>query len=147
MKKLLILLTVFSLISCREYVKNEDELYLNRTTKALELRQLINSENTKTKSYGSYFLIGGSYSNKTETDISIKVFAKVDGYFRVVNIPIENVRVNINNNIDKPTLQINYTEEKLTGSNLLDNHSYNINYYIINCPERYLPEKLLPIEL
>lgn len=75
------------------------------------------------------------------------MFAKVDGYFRVVNIPIENVRVNINNNIDKPTLQIYYTEEKLTGSNLLDNHGYNINYYIINCPERYLPEKLLPIEL
>ena len=147
MKKLLILLVTFSLLSCREYVKNEDELYLNRTTKSLELRQLVNSENTNTKSYGSYFLIGGSYSSKTETDISIKVFAKVDGYFRVVNIPIENVRVNINNKINKPTLQINYTEEKLTASNLLDNHSYNINYYIINCPERYLPEKLLPIEL
>ena len=147
MKKLIILLAIFTLLSCKNSVKNEDELYLIRATKTLELRQLVNSENTKTKSYGSYFLIGGSYSSKTETDISIKVFAKVDGYFRVVNIPIENVRVNINNNIDKPTLQIKYTEEKLTGSNLLDNYGYSINYYIINCPERYLPEKLLPIEL
>lgn len=147
MKKLLILLTAFSLLSCREFVKNEDELYLTRATKSLELRQLVNSENIGTKSHGSYFLIGGSYSSKTETEVSIKVFAKVDGYFRVVNIPIKEVRVNIDNKLDKPTLQINYTEEKLTSSSLLDYHVYSINYYIINCPEKYLPEKLLPIEL
>lgn len=77
MKKLLILLTVFSLISCREYVKNEDELYLNRTTKALELRQLVNSENTKTKSYGSYFLMEGVTAIKQKQIYQLKCLLKL----------------------------------------------------------------------
>lgn len=147
MKKLLLVLLTFStLLSCRDYVKNGD-LCIDRTTEVLELRQIVNAENITTKSHGSYFLIGGSYSSETENKLSIKVFAKVDGYFRVIDIPIEEVRVNIDNKLNKPTLQINYEGTKYTSSNLLDNYNYWINYYIINCPEKFLPEKLLPIEL
>lgn len=144
MKKLIVILVVVLFSSCK---LEESEEYKYRQTSVLELRQLVNKVETNKETFGSYFLIGGSISSKESTDVYVKVFAKVDGYFRVINIPIKELRVNINNKLVKPTLVIKYWDEKLTDSYVLDYRSYSIEYYIINCPEKYLPENLLPIKL
>jgi hypothetical protein len=59
---------------------------------------------------------------------------------------IEQLRVNINNKLVKPDLKIHYKGSKETNSYVV-NDTYNIEFYVINCPEKYLPENLLPIKL
>ena len=141
MKKIILLLTVIIFSSC-----NEESTTKNRQTSVLELRQLVNRTETTKETYGYYFLIGGSINSTESTETYVKVFAKVDGYFRVISIPIEYLRVNIDNKLTKPNLVIKYYGSKYTDSYVANNFRY-INHYIINCPEKYLPENLLPINL
>ncbi len=62
-------------------------------------------------------------------------------------MPIEDIRVNINDSIKKPSIEVLYiNNEKLRDEELL-NVGWISKIYIINCPEQYLPEKLLPINL
>ena len=115
-----------------------------RHTDIFELRQITSKIDKKESISGYYFLIGGSFSGeKTENNI-IKVFAKVDGYYRVISFPLEKLRVNIDNTLLKPTLKIEYTHTLLSNEDVVNS---GIGVYIINCPEKYLPEKLIPIKL
>lgn len=131
-------------ISCAE--KGSDDVYKDRQTSVLELRQLVNKTEVNKQTYGAFFLIGGSISSTESTEVYVKVFAKVDGYFRVVSIPINKLRVNIDNTLEKPNLIIEYYSTKKSDSWVLADE-YRQEVFIINCPEKYLPEKLLPIEL
>lgn len=147
MKKLILLFLAIITISCANKTETPDEIYRDRETSVLELRQLVNSKEVNKQSYGSFFLIGGSFSNNETTEVYVKVFAKVNGYFRVISIPIEQLRVNIDNTIEKPNLVIPYHSYKRSDSEVVDKiESHNLDC-VINCPEKYLPEKLLPIEL
>ena len=115
-----------------------------RHTDTFELRQITSKTDKKESVSGYYFLIGGSFSGeKTENNV-IKVFAKVDGYYRVVSFPLEKLRVSIDNALLKPTLKLEYTDTPKTNEDVVNSSG---NVYIINCPEKYLPEKLIPIEL
>ena len=116
-------------------------------TEDLELRQLVNDTKERTSASGGFFFIAGTYSSRSYTEITISVFAKVDGAYRYIKIPIERVRINIDNNIKLPTLKIVYLSDvgERDTETVLDYHLYA--KYIINCPEIYLPEKLLPITL
>jgi len=113
----------------------------------LELRQLIQETETTKYSSASYFLIAGGYSQSEYKETKVKVFAKVDGRFRLIEMPIQDVRININNELDKPNIVIeyeytsNFTDEELVSREWFE------KVYVINCPEQYLPEKLLPIGL
>lgn len=142
-KSIFSFLFLFLLFSCGEY--NPDGIYKNRQSSVLELRQLVNSKEQITQTSASFFLIAGSLDSRTETNYSVKVFAKVDGYYRVIDIPIYKLRINIDDSLQKPSLVIKYKNEKLSDSEIVNN--YSVREYIINCPEKYLPEKLLPIEL
>jgi hypothetical protein len=142
MKKLFILITAVVFTSC---AKKEEDSYKARKTSVLELRQLVNKTETTKNTYGSFFLVMGSVQSNESTESYVKVFAKVDGYFRVITIPIDKLRVNIDNTLEKPNLVITYSDRELTDSCVVE-ESYN-NKFIISCPEKYLPENLLPIEL
>lgn len=124
----------------------------------IELRQLVKTTDTKSESHSSFFLIMGSYNESTTQEITIKVFANIDGAYRFISMPIEKVRINIDNSLIKPNMQLEYSfrstlddktvldwfADERTNANLIHNPKLT---YIINCPEQYLPEKLLPIEL
>ena len=144
MKQLLILFFISVFIS---YGKpNSEDLQKDRQTSVLELRQLVNKTEVNKQTYGVFFFIGGSINSTESTEVYVKVFAKVDGYFRVVSIPIHKLRVNIDNTLEKPNLVIKYYNSKRTDSWVVQQY-WQQEECIINCPEKYLPEKLLPIEL
>ena len=147
MKKLL-LLFVFLLFSCQTKFEVK-----NAITTKMELRQLINKEETNTHSSGSYFFIIASYSSsETKQDI-IKMFVKIDNaYYKMLKLNLEDINIVIDNKISKPYLQIinsrgsfeKLTDEEIIPSSSYVPHSYKIYLY---CPEKYLPEKLLEINL
>lgn len=137
-----IIVTAILTTSCKEYVKS------NKDTVALELRQLVKASTTKESSGGSYFLVvAGFSSSKTEVDL-VKVFAEVDGMYRLIEMPLKDIRISIDNSLTKPNIVIQYrSSSEYTVNELLSPHYYVGKTYILNCPEEYLPEKLLPIVL
>lgn len=146
MKKLLLFLILFTLLSCKENVCD----IKNTTTTKMELRQLINKEETNKNSNGSYFFIIANYSSsETKQDI-IKMFVKVDNtYYKMLKLDLEKVNIVINNNISKPYLQVIsnvLSYHKLKDSEIISYIGYSETVYLY-CPEKYLPEKLLNIEL
>jgi len=119
---------------------------INRTSSTFELRQLIQNERTTTSSSAMYFLVIGSYASNTTTTEEVKVFAKVNGDYRMLTMPLEDVRIRINNKLTKPTLLITYRDALHTDEEICDS-KWVSKKYIISCPEKYIPEKLLPINL
>lgn len=140
---LMFLVTLF--ISCKQQNR---EIFSN----TFEIRQLIKEDKVEDKSSGSYFLIADSYSNSTSRETVVKMFVKADGMYRLIEIPLEDVRVNIDDSLSHPNLEVKYKKyESLKDNEVLDllrgcNSCYCIKI-IINCPEKYLPERLLPVEL
>jgi hypothetical protein len=144
MKKLIglavtMILVLFS--SCDEIVTKDLK------SSKFELRQLVKQTDTRKSTSGFYFLIAANYGSSEEKVTTINVFAKVEGRFRLIVIPIEDIRINIDNSIKKPNVVIEYREASKLGDEELVNSEYQKKIYLINCPEVYLPERLLPINL
>jgi len=113
----------------------------------LELRQLVQETETKKTAYASYFLIAGSYSQSEYKETKVKVFAKVENRYRLIEMPIEEVRISIDNKLKIPNIEIEYINHEKYSDEELVSKSWVTKVYVINCPEHYLPEKLLPIGL
>jgi len=114
----------------------------------MELRQLISKEITTKSTSGSFFIIMGGYSSSENQYDLIKMFIKVDNtYYKLLKLNLEDVNVVIDNKISKPYLTIT-TESNWdkTDSEILQYIGYGDKIYL-HCPEKYLPEKLLNIEL
>lgn len=143
MRKISFLLVLCAIsMSCEPVEKSKDLL-----TSKLELRQLVKQTTTKEEAQGSYFFITGGFSQTSEQETTIQVFAKVDSMYRLIEIPIERVRINIDNTLLKPNLQVTYRGRKPeTDTDVVNKGSY-YKTYIINCPEEYLPEKLFPVTI
>lgn len=119
------------------------------STSVLPLRQMVQDEVTTTLSHGSFFLVGGSYGTSQRREDFVKVFAKVEDNYRVITIPLRNLRININNSLKAPILVIKHNgvyESDEIVCDYADCCGYNYKY-IISCPEIYLPEKLIQITL
>lgn len=115
----------------------------------LPLRQLVKNTELVKSSSGSFFLISGSYSNKEYQYTQIKMYVLADGIYTYVELPIRSLKIKIDNKVETPYLYINYTHsKKLTNTESLEYlNSYIKNVVILVCPEKYLPEQLLPINL
>lgn len=145
MKKLLLYgLIILSLYSCKKESKFNSE---KQKSSKLELRQLIQETETKKQTYGSYFLIGGSFHQNEEKVTTVKVFALVDSRYRLIEMPIDEIRISIDNKISTPNITIEYESPHTYTDEELVSNDWEYKVYVINCPEQYLPEKLLPIEL
>lgn len=140
-KLLLTVVFVFSITSC-ESVKEKKYKSSN-----LELRQLVKETETIKTTSGYYFLIGGGFDSSENKITTVKVFANVEDRYRLIEMPIEDIRINIDNNITHPFITVEYRKiNKETDEKLL-NMPWIEKTYIINCQEQYLPERLLPINL
>lgn len=137
-----IIVAVIFTTSCERYDASD------KITNTMELRQLVKTSTTKESSGGSYFLVvAGFSSSKTKVDL-VKVFAEVDGMYRLIEMPLKDIRISIDNSLTKPNILIQYrSSSEYTVNELLSPHYYVGKTYILNCPEEYLPEKLLPIGL
>jgi hypothetical protein len=133
---------VFGLLSCNV---PEPKHY---KTENIQLRQLVKTDEVTKESHASYFLISGSYSSREEVNTTIKLIGKVNGLYRLIEFDFNDARIKIDNSLTKPHLYIKYSSyDKRNTSTLLNHRRYDISSYVIVCPEKYLPEKLLPINL
>lgn len=123
--------------------------YKNYKTNKFMLRQLVKETNVEKESFTSFFLVGSTHSESSEYRTTVKVFAKVGYTYRFIEMDIENIRIILNNNIKTPYIRIKYRSKlKFSDNKLIDYEDWYLHKtYLIYCPEKYLPEKLLPIEL
>ena len=140
MKKLLLLFAVLLMIGCRVEYKNyhTDKIYL---------RQLVNKDVTKNYTSGSFFLIAGSVSSESETSTVVKLMGKVKDEYRFMQFDFEKVRIKIDNKVTTPYIVLNYRETSEMSVDYLLQYPYYIGSVTIVCPEQYLPERLLPIQI
>lgn len=121
--------------------------YKNLHSEKIYLRQLVNRDVTESHTSGSFFLIAGSVSSESETNTVVKLMGNVNGEFRFIQFDFTKVRIKIDNKVTTPYIVLNYREtDKMTTDYLLK-WPYNIESVTIVCPEQYLPEKLLPIQI
>lgn len=142
----LLAIATLGIASCT--VKGGSSLSSNRKTEPIYLRQLVKSNKSETSSGGSFFLVAGSYSSKTEEKPVVQVMAKVEGEYRFLEMEMEKIRIRIDSTCKTPYIVLNYYDyEEYSASQLLRQPDWSINSYTIVCSEELLPEKLLPIEL
>jgi hypothetical protein len=143
MKNLLfITLMVFGLFSCDTLVKKRGR------TENIYLRQLVKTDEVTKEGSASYFLVMGSASYSEEVTTKIKLMGKVNGFYRLIEFDFKDARIKIDNTINKPYLYITYRDYYNRSTNqLLGSEWYLVTSFVIVCPEKYLPEKLLPISL
>ena len=140
MKKLLGLFAMLFLFSCAPD-------YTKRHTDKIYLRQLVNREVTETHTSAAFFLVAGSMTSDSETQTVVKVMGDVKGEFRFMQFDFEKVRIKIDNNVKTPYIVLNYVDDRDVTIDYLLEYNYYIKSVTIVCPEQYLPEKLLPIQL
>lgn len=151
--KIILFLITLTIIGCKpdkDYKYDDDSDKKYRYTDTFELRQLTDNQEVNQTSRASYFFIAADYSSKTEREDVVKVFAKVDGQYRFIKILLQDVRIKVNNQITKPYIKFKYHDFKRTNEYVINDYlnskcCNNIQYIVIECPEKYLPEKLLPI--
>jgi hypothetical protein len=142
MKKVFLLIFLLGIfVSCHETNG------IVSTTK-MELRQLVSKEVITKNSSGFFFVIMGGYSSSEQRQDVIKMFVKVDNsYYKLLKLNLEDVNVIIDNKISKPYLiVVKSSNWKETDEEILQYIGYAHKIYL-HCPEKYLPEKLLSIEL
>tara|TARA_R110000782_G_scaffold263136_1_gene355659 strand:+ start:62 stop:511 length:450 start_codon:yes stop_codon:yes gene_type:complete len=135
------LLALLLLTSC-DSIRDKD-----LKSSKLELRQLVQETEIKKGSNGYFFLIGGGFNSYEKKITTVKVFAKLNDRFRIIEMPIQDIRISINNKLVKPNIQIEYVDSYKYSDEELVNQKWISKIYVVNCPEQYLPEKLLPIGL
>jgi len=138
--KLMIICLLF--VSC-----GRNNNYKLRRSSKLELRQLVQKTDKEEITTASFFILSNHISQENRTVTTIDVFAKVEGRFRFIKIPIEMARITIVDSIKIPNIEVEYLEYRNIGDEKLLDDYWITKKYIINCPEKYIPEKLLPIEL
>jgi hypothetical protein len=141
MKKLLLLFSVLLMVGC------ERVEYKNYHTDKIYLRQLVNRDVTETHTSGSFFLIAGSVSSESETSTVVKLMGRVKDEYRFMQFDFEKVRIKIDNKVTTPYIVLNYRETSEMSMDYLLEYGYYVKSVTIVCPEQYLPERLLPIQI
>jgi hypothetical protein len=121
--------------------------YKTYHTDKIYLRQLVNRDVTETHTSGSFFLIAGSVSSDSETQTVIKVMGEVNGEYRFMQFDFTKARIKIDNKVTTPYIVLNYVDDENKSVDYLLEYDYNVKSVTIICPEQYLPEKLLPIQI
>jgi len=148
MKKILFLLPILALGLLESCTVEVGKPPVDRKSENLYLRQLVKSTNQKTEVSRSFFLVSGSYSSNSETKTVVQVFAKIKGEYRFMEIPINQIRIQIDSSCKTPYVVLNYREgDEKSAEVLLSQPEWYIDSYTIVCSEEYLPERLLPINL
>ena len=141
MKKLLLLFSILLMVGCRPVE------YKDYHSEKIYLRQLVNRDVTETHTSGSFFLIAGSVSSESETSTVVKLMGEVNGEYRFMQFDFEKVRIKIDNKVTTPYIVLNYRETYEVDMSYLLDYPYYIGSITIVCPEQYLPERLLPIQI
>jgi hypothetical protein len=107
----------------------------------------VNRDVTKNYTSGSFFLIAGSVSSESETSTVVKLMGKVKDEYRFMQFDFEKVRIKIDNKVTTPYIMLSYRDTSEMSVDYLLQYPYYIGSVTIVCPEQYLPERLLPIQI
>lgn len=142
MKKLLGLSVMLFLFSCNNPV---NKIYHSNK---IYLRQLVNNDVSETHTYGSFFLVAGSVTSESTTQTVIKLMGNIDDEYRFIQFDFERARIKIDNSVKTPYIVLNYKNDREVSidEQLSRMYWYGVTVTIV-CPEQYLPEKLLPIQI
>lgn len=134
---------LFSIVAC---VPDRQKSYIIDN---VEMRQLQNGSANENSVHVSYFMFIGNIEGQSEEVEYVKMFINIDGYYKFVKLPMNDVYIKINNSVDKPYLKVKYSwYDKLKLSRIIrDDYNNYYQKYIIICPEEYLPENMSPINL
>lgn len=146
MSFLVIFFTAGIMISCTHLT---DKVLMDKHFKGNhELRRFNVYNETTKQSYGSYFLILGSYSSTESTQIKIRLCWKhPDDTYVFSEVPFNKIRLRIVNT-DKPYInfriqKFDWETDETTANKFLDNVELSIDnyvdYVIINCKESDFP--------
>lgn len=141
MKKLLGLFVMLFLFSC------QPKEWKNYHSEKIYLRQLVNRDVTETHTSGSFFLVAGSVSSTSETSTVVKLMGEVNGEYRFMQFNFEKIRIKIDDKVTTPYIILNYTETYEVDTDYLLQYPGYLDSVTIVCPEQYLPERLLPIQI
>jgi len=139
---ILLLFLVFGFVNCRKIEPSQ-------RSRILELRQLSKKEvKSKSMQGGLFFGVGG-FSSSEKQELYINTIVKTESGFQYFKIPLSKIRINIDNKLEKPFLEMIVDFHAIDDSSEENIYKGDWRYekVIIHCPEKYLPERLLPIEL
>ncbi len=145
-------INILYIVSILAMLNSCDKSEFFQKTSKFELRQMVQTETVEKMTKGSYFLIYASYESSEKKENYVKVMAKVEGRYKIISIPLGKLRIVINDSLRVPNLQLEYfmgtplSDEEITNEMTAYINSRDI-VYVISCPEKYLPEKILPVEL
>lgn len=116
------------------------------TTKRYELRQLLKDEKiTRTSSVGFFFVVGEYKSSETKK-LVVKLIAKTELGYEYFEIPFDLIVIKIDNSIRNPYLEFYHEHGNLRRLIVCRFCTKSDKVYLV-LPEKYLPEKLVPITL
>jgi len=136
-----LLVVVLCMIGCQSIE------YKDLHSERIYLRQLVNRDVTETHTSGSFFLIAGGINSFTETNTVVKLMGEINGEYRFMQFDFEKVRIKIDNKVTTPYIVLNYRDTSKMSMDYLLKYPYYIESVTIVCPEQYLPERLLPIQI
>lgn len=127
---------------------------IHQETTPMPLRQIANMSKTEKSTDGTFILFFATYHSEEKNIDVVKVFAEVDGLYRFIEMPISKIKIRIDNSISTPYIQARYFKMGTnpiwrSNTTVMDNLGTHLSLtdYIITCPEQYLPERLLPIDI
>lgn len=103
-----------------------------------ELRRFNTLTKDGTITHGSFFLIGGSATSNTYSEIIATFSWKTNtGEYAISELPIKNIRVKIDPNVINPYIKFNWN--KGNSKNIHYIMKWNVNYMVIVCREEDYP--------
>lgn len=117
-----------------------------------KLRKMTERMDVNSGISGGFFLFAGSLSGSTETTASVKfAWEMSDGTYAISSLPLEKIRVKLDEKAIVPTIKFNWEELGLYGSgsqameiqNLMDRH---VHYAVVTIRESDWPVQVnLPL--
>lgn len=81
------------------------------------LRRMVERTNTNSKISGGYFLFVGGLEGSTETTVSMKFAWQMnDGTYAISSLPIEKIRIKLNEEITTPTIKFRWKRYQYNGT-------------------------------
>lgn len=97
---------------------------------------------------GLFFGIGG-FSSSENQELYVHTMVQAESGFQYFKIPLSKIRINIDNKLEKPFLEMIVDEDAThyTSEEIINKSAWRYEKVVVHCPEKYLPERLLPLEL
>jgi len=108
-----------------------------------QLRKITERIEQKSQVSGGFFIFVGGISSSSEAKVSVKFAWKMnDGIYAISSLPLEKIRVRIDNRQENPTISFCYSKDDRGHWELQEIMRYFVNYAIITVKDSDWPVKI-----